>query len=143
RPVTVTDAAMADTSYTYGPFGTLYTVTTPGNALTRTTRDAFGRVRQLDDPDRGTTQSTHDGFAELMTSTDALGRMVTFEYDALGRTHTRVDKDGAESLTTTWTWDTALHGVGKLAQLTSPDGQKTYGYNPLSNLETVMLAVQG
>jgi len=67
-----------------------------------------------------------------MSSTDALGRVVTFTYDGLGRTKTRLDQDGAESLTTTWTWDTAPYGKGKLAQLTSPDGEKSYTYTPLA-----------
>ena len=141
RTVAVTDAAHGVTAYGYGPFGDLYTVTAPDLALTRTTRDAFGRVRQLDDPDRGTTTSTHDGFGELVSSSDALGREITFGYDALGRPQTRLDQDGAQSLTTTWTWDTAAHGIGKLAQLTSPDGQKTYGYTSLGQLQTIALAV--
>ena len=143
RAVTVTDAAGKPTGYTYGPFGGLYTVTTPGKALTRTTRDAFGRVRQLDDPDRGTTTSTNDGFGELMSSTDALGRTAMFSYDGLGRTLSRVDLHGAEMLTTTWTWDTAAHGVGKLATLTGPDATTTYGYTSVSQLQTISLAING
>jgi YD repeat-containing protein len=101
--VTVTDAAGAPTAYVYGPFGGLYTVTAPGNTLTRTTRDAYRRERHLDDPNRGTTTSIHDGFGELMSSTDALGRAVSFQYDALGRPLSRLDQNGAEMLTTSWT----------------------------------------
>src|SRR5262249_13872327 len=104
---------------------------------------AFGRVRQLDDPDRGTTMSTHDGFGELLTTSDALGRTVTFDYDPLGRTRTRLDQHGAEMLTTTWTWDNAAHGIGKLQSLAGPDGTKSYTYTPLGQLETLNLAVTG
>ncbi|KYF90902.1 hypothetical protein BE20_16180 [Sorangium cellulosum] len=143
RPVTVTDAAMGVTRYKHGPFGALYTVTDPGGAITRTTRDALGRVRQLDHPDRGTTVITNDGFGELVSSTDALGRETTFSYDGLGRTTSRVDEDGAERLTTTWTWDTALHGLGKLHVLESPDGDKTYGYTEHGKLETMALRIDG
>ncbi len=143
RVVGVSDATQALTSYTYGPFGALYTVTAPGGALTRTTRDAFGRVRQLDDPDKGTTTSVHDGFGELMSSTDASERTVSFTYDGLGRTLSRLDQDAGQSLTTTWTWDTAAHGVGKLAQLVSPDGTKSYTYTGLTQLNTITLAVNG
>jgi RHS repeat-associated protein len=141
RPVTVTDPTGAPTAYSYQPFGTLYTVTAPSNALTRTTRDAYGRVVQLDDPNRGTTTSVHDGFGELWSSTDALGRVVTYQYDGLGRTLSRLDQNGAEMLTTSWTWDTAPHGIGKLATLTSPDGTKSYGYTPLSQLQTITLDI--
>ena len=113
------------------------------NALTRTTRDAFGRVRKLDDPNRGTTTSIHDGFGELMSSTDALGRVVTYQYDALGRTLSRLDQNGAEMLSTSWTWDTALHGVGKLATLKGQDAVTTYGYTPLSQVQTITLNING
>ena len=143
RTRTITDAAKGTTSYAYGPFGALYTLTDPGGALTRTTRDALGRVRKLEDPDRGTTTQVHNGFGELLSSTDALGRVVTFEPDALGRTKSRVDQHGAELLTTTWTWDSAEHGIGKLHKVASPDGEKTYSYNAVGQLETLTLAVTG
>ncbi|CAN97847.1 hypothetical carbohydrate-binding protein, Rhs family [Sorangium cellulosum So ce56] len=143
RIKTITDAADGITRYAYGPFGLLHTVTDPGEAVTRTTRDAFGRVRQLDDPDRGTTVSIHDGFGELISSTDALERKVTWAYDALGRPRSRVDQDGTESLTTTWTWDTAAHGVGKLHTLASPDGEKRYGYTGRGQLDTIALRIDG
>ncbi|AUX49123.1 uncharacterized protein SOCE26_106680 [Sorangium cellulosum] len=143
RIETITDAAGGSTRYTYGPFGLLHTVTDPGDAVTRTTRDAFGRIRQLDDPDRGTTVSIHDGFGELMSSTDALGRETTWAYDALGRPRSRVDQHGAERRTTTWTWDTAAHGVGKIHTLASPDGEKTYGYTGRGQLDTIALRIDG
>ncbi|MBK9266157.1 MAG: RHS repeat protein [Polyangiaceae bacterium] len=54
-------------------------------------RDAFGRVRQLDEPDRGTTMFVNDGFGDVLASTDALGRVITFGVDALGRVQTRTD----------------------------------------------------
>ncbi|XXU81017.1 RHS repeat-associated core domain-containing protein [Sorangium sp. So ce1151] len=141
RIETITDAADGITRYAYGPFGLLHTVTDPGRAVTRMTRDALGRVRQLDDPDRGTTISTHDGFGELITSTDALGRETTWAYDALGRPRSRLDQDGAERQTTTWTWDTAPHGIGKLHTLMSPDAEKTYGYTRIGQVETISLHI--
>ncbi|XXS76933.1 RHS repeat-associated core domain-containing protein [Sorangium sp. So ce131] len=143
RIETITDAAGGITRYAYGPFGLLHTVTDPGGAVTRTTRDALGRTRQLDDPDRGTTVSIHDGFGELMSSTDALGRETTWAYDALGRPRSRVDQHAAERLTTTWTWDTAAHGVGKIHTLTSPDGEKTYGYTDRGQVDTIALRIEG
>ncbi|MBK9266156.1 MAG: hypothetical protein IPM54_41010 [Polyangiaceae bacterium] len=32
-------------------------------------------------------------------------------------------------MTTTWTWDTAPNGIGRLHMLESPDGIKTYAYS--------------
>jgi RHS repeat-associated protein len=69
--------------------------------------------------------------------------VVTFDYDGLGRATSRVNQKGAEILTTTWTWDTALNGIGKLHQLASPDGVKTHSYNSRGQLESLALAVSG
>ncbi|WP_437668820.1 RHS repeat-associated core domain-containing protein [Sorangium sp. So ce131] len=143
RTVAVTDAARGVTRYGYGPFGVLTTVTDPGGAVTTTAHDAFGRVRRREDPDRGTTVVTNDGFGEVITSADALGRVTTFAYDGLGRPRSRLDEHGAERSTTTWTWDTAAHGIGKLETLASPDGQKTYTYNEDGKLETATLRIDG
>jgi RHS repeat-associated protein len=149
-PVAITDAAKGLTSYVYGPFGFLYSVTDPGSpadpsgSITVTKRDALGRVREFDDPDRGKTFQVWNGWGELLSSKDALGRSSTFERDAGGRMKSRVDKqNGAPPLTTTWTWDTAANGLGKLHKLTSPDGEKTYRYNNLGQLEGLTLAVNG
>jgi RHS repeat-associated protein len=142
RPVAITDAAKGVTAYAYGPFGALYTVTDPGGALTRTTRDALGRVRQLDDPDRGTTIHVHNAFGELVSTADALGRVATFDYDGLGRTKTRIDEQPTlQTLTTTWTWDTAPNGVGKLHKVASPHGTKSYTYTSRGQLEGLALSV--
>jgi YD repeat-containing protein len=64
-------------------------------------------------------------------------------YDELGRTISRIDQKGAEILTTSWTWDTAPNGIGKLHELTSPDGTKSYTYNGLGQLVGLALAVSG
>ncbi|NUQ77989.1 MAG: VCBS repeat-containing protein [Polyangiaceae bacterium] len=143
RPVTITDATNGVTGYTYGPFDRLYTVTAPGGGVTRTTRDAYGRVKTLEEPNRGTTTFLHDGFGQLHSSKDALGRTVTFYQDELGRTKSRTDQFGAATETTTWTWDTAPHGIGKLHKLTSPDGEKTYSFNSKGQLESISLSITG
>ncbi len=125
RPVTITDAANGLTKYTYGPFGVLYTVTDPGNAITKWTHDAFGRPTKVEEPDRGTTYYVNNGFGDVLSSTDALGRVASWEFDALGRTTTRTDTLGVQVSTTTWTWDIAPHGIGRLHSVVSPDGTKT------------------
>ena len=143
RPVTITDAAKGKTSYTYAAFNTLHTAIDPGGAKTTWTLDALGRPRSVDDPDRGTTVLQNDGFGELVTSTDALGRIVTFDIDELGRTKTRTDKLGAQVLTTTWTWDTAPHGIGRLHTLTSPDAIQSFSYSERGQLEGMAQTVEG
>jgi YD repeat-containing protein len=150
RPVVINDAAKGITSYTWGPFGFLRSVTDPGTladpsgAVTITKRDALGRVKQLVDPDRGTTTQVWNGWGELLSSTDALGRVTSLEYDGIGRTTSRTDKqNGVLPMTTTWRWDTAANGIGKLHKLTSPDGEKVFAYNTRGQLEGLTLAVNG
>ncbi|MDC3982187.1 RHS repeat-associated core domain-containing protein [Polyangium jinanense] len=143
RPKTVKDAKNGTTTYTYGPFGALHTVTDPGGALMRMTRDALGRVRKREDPDRGTTIEVHDGFGDLLSITDALGRVSTFDYDELGRETSRTDQKGVEILETTFTWDTAPNGIGKLHKVESPDGEKAYEYDTRGRTRSVALTVQG
>jgi RHS repeat-associated protein len=143
RVVKITDAKQGQTNYAYGPFNALRTVTDPGGAVTRWTRDAYGRVTKLDEPDRGTTLLVHDGFGELLASADALERVTTFGMDALGRTTLRTDKHGAQILTTSWTWDTATNGIGRLHSVVSPDGVKTYAYTKRGQTETMTLGVNG
>jgi RHS repeat-associated protein len=72
-------------------------------------------------------------------SMDALGRTATYVRDALGRLETRTDKHLGKTLTTSWTWDTAANGKGKLHSLTSPDAVKTYSYTAKGQLEKLML----
>ncbi|MFO0756888.1 MAG: FG-GAP-like repeat-containing protein [Byssovorax sp.] len=143
RPVTVTDAGQGVTSYTYGPFGYLYEVIDPIGALTRTTRDALGRIQRAEDSDRGETLSTHDGFGELVSTKDALMRMNTYEYDGLGRPLSHTPHGAGPPKVTTWTWDKAEHGIGRLQALAGPDGTKTYTYNEASKTKTITLAVAG
>ena len=99
--------------------------------------------RSIDDPDRGKTALVHDGFGELVTSTDELGRVVTFDVDELGRVKTRTDKLGAQLVTTTWTWDTAPHGIGRLHTVTSLDAIQTFSYNKRGQIEGMTQTVGG
>jgi hypothetical protein len=46
-------------------------------------------------------------------------------------------------VTTTWTWDTAANGVGKLHKLTSPDGEKENSCNRRGQLESLAFSVSG
>jgi YD repeat-containing protein len=140
RVVETTDKLGGTTGYAYGPFGALWTVTGPDGAVTRYERDAYGRVRHAVDPDRGETFTDYDGFDEATSSTDARGWTYAFAYDPIGRLVQRVDHDG----TTTWTYDTAPHGVGRVASVTSPSGNvKSYGYDPLSRPASVSLTIEG
>lgn len=140
RPIEVEDAAEGITSYTYGPFGYVSTVTDPGGAVTTTVRDSMGRVRTSTDPDRGTTVTHYSGFGEARMTTDALGREAHYDYDRLGRLQSRVDSDGK----TTWIYDTALNGIGALASVVSPTGvTRRWGYDIKGRTVSTELDVNG
>jgi RHS repeat-associated protein len=140
RVVEVTDKLLGATQYAYGPFGALWTVTGPDGAVTLSEHDAYGRVRHAIDPDRGETFTDYNGFDEATGSLDARGWSYAFKYDALGRLVERDDHDGS----TTWAYDTAPHGIGRVAAVTSPTGNvKAYTYDPLSRPASVALTVEG
>jgi len=143
RPVTMTDAAKGKTSYTYSAFNRLHTATDPGGARTTWALDALGQPRTIEDPDRGTTTFAHNGFGELVSSTDALGRVVTFDIDELGRVKTRTDNVGAQVQTTTWKWDTAPNGIGRLHSVTTPDAIQSFSYSKRGQLDGMTQTVSG
>jgi len=86
----------------------------------------------------------HDGFGELRTSTNALGRVTSFDVDELGRVTTRKDKLGAQSIATTaWTWDTAPNGISRLHSVTSLDAIQSFSYTAKGQLEGMAQTVEG
>ncbi|MBK8256449.1 MAG: RHS repeat protein [Polyangiaceae bacterium] len=118
-------------------------VTGPDGAATLTTFDAMGRPVETVDPDKGTTQQTYSAFGELVSLVDALGNETTFERDPLGRVTKRLDDLGATTEITTWTFDTAPNGKGKIHHVKSIDAEKTYTYDKLGRVESVSLEVTG
>ena len=141
RIVVTTDKDGGTTQTAYGPFSLPYRVTRFGAETTTTVRDAYGRVREEDDPDRGRTFTDYDGFGEVLSIDDAALRHFAFAYDTIGRLVERDDTVGYEVKKqgplpvsiTRWTYDTAAHGIGKLARVTSPAGHTDdYTYTPAS-----------
>ncbi|MBK8255404.1 MAG: hypothetical protein IPK82_22435 [Polyangiaceae bacterium] len=143
RKIAVTDAANGVTMYTYGPFGRMVKVTGPDGAATLTTFDAMGRPIATVDPDKGTAKQSYNSFGELVSLVDALGNETTFERDPIGRVTKRLDDLGATTEITTWTYDTAPNGKGKIHHVKSIDAEKTYTYDKLGRVESVSLEVIG
>jgi RHS repeat-associated protein len=137
RVVEVVDKKGYSTQTQYGPFGAPEVVTRTGGDVTVVNHDAYGRVIHEQDPDRGHTDIAYDGFGEALTVDDDAGRHDAFTYDALGRLVQRDDADGQ----TRWEYDTAPHGIGKLATVTNPVSVKRYTYDPLSRPASVALAL--
>jgi RHS repeat-associated protein len=121
--VTVTDlkpgdtdpSARTTTTYAYDPFGKLVSTTDAVNNIVAATYDVRGRKTDSHDPDLGHWTYTYNAASELISQTDAKGQTTTFTYDRLGRMTQRVEPD----MTSTWAFDTATYGVGKLASATA------------------------
>ncbi|WP_316228456.1 RHS repeat-associated core domain-containing protein [Bradyrhizobium sp. SZCCHNR1039] len=142
--ISITDALNNTISYVYGPFGELVqTVDAAGNAVTAT-YDTRGRKIASSDPDMGAWSYSYNTANELTSQTDAKSQTTTLSYDKIGRLIQRVEPD----MTSVWTYDTAVHGIGQLASasITSGQGagyQRAYTYDALTRPAQVALTIAG
>ena len=132
------DGRAIRTSFDYGPFSQLETITGPDGSRTSMTYDTLGRRAALTDPDAGASVTHYNAFGEVKDETEASSNRTTYDRDVLGRPRTVATKDGVS----TFTWDTAPHGIGMLAASQSPDGVQTrYRYDPLARVAEVSSTV--
>nr|VFJ59838.1 MAG: RHS repeat-associated core domain-containing protein [Candidatus Kentron sp. DK] len=102
--------------------------TNANGVITRMGYDIRGNKEWMEDPDMGRWEYLYNGFGELIGQTDAKGQLVAMEYDQLGRMVRREEPEGI----TTWEYDTAGHGIGKLALISAPNGfYQAFGYDEL------------
>jgi RHS repeat-associated protein len=80
-----TSGAYDSTFYTYTPDDKLTTVKNAGNSIWKYTYDLRGRQIQADDPDKGTSMSTYDDADRLVSTKDARGQSLFYDYDILDR----------------------------------------------------------
>jgi RHS repeat-associated protein len=131
RTIRRSTAGITTNIVTYAPFDLPRKTTDDRGNATVFSYDDLGRVRNVVDPDRGSVTTTYYGTGEVRTATHhGTGQESSFSYDDLGRLTTVVDKSPTGVSTTSRVWDTAAHGIGQLAQDTSPDGITTqYSYD--------------
>ena len=144
--------------YRYDAFGNLVVVENHGNdtsvlsPIIVTGYDSRGRKIYMQDPDMGQWQYGYNTFGELKWQQDAKGQVVTIDYDVLGRMVKRSEPEGAS----TWTYDTAPHGIGKVAEEIGFKGQavggsssftyppaRSYVYDSLGRPALVGIALNG
>jgi len=132
--VSITDAQNKTIGYTYDPFGNLLTTTDALGNVTTLTYDAMGHRIGMTDPDMGLWQYFYDVLGEVVIQTDAKGQTVTMAYDVLGRMVSKSEPD----LVSTWVYDTAANGKGKLASTGSNNGySRTFTYDSLGREASV------
>ncbi len=121
------------TKYTYDTVGNLTTVAqrkgTAGTLQTRTfVYDSLKRLLSANNPESGTITYTYDNNSNLVTKTDALGRVGTYGYDMLNRNTSIVyTNDPSGTLPVTRSFDLATNGKGRLyqSQTTGANGSLT------------------
>ena len=130
------------TAYAYDALDNLLTITdAAGNTATRA-YDIRGRKTSLSDPDMGSWSYAYDARGALLTQTDARGETLSLVYDALGRPIRRSEAEG----TTTWSYDGAPMGTGKLHLVSAPGGyMRRHAYDGLGRpeSESVLIAAEG
>jgi RHS repeat-associated protein len=107
RPLTVTDARGATTSYTYNDAGQILTVAAPpaqghtqGLSIA-VTYDTSGYLTQVSGPAPGANTSfTYDDYGRRRTVTDPAGLTLTYDHDALDRVTKVTYPDGTYQETT-------------------------------------------
>ncbi|HEU5028754.1 MAG TPA: RHS repeat-associated core domain-containing protein [Spirillospora sp.] len=134
------------TTYTYTPAGEIASVTDPSGNVFTTTYDLRGRKIRTTDPDEGTTSYTYNDLDLVTSTTDARGKKVFTDYDGQGRKTATHDGSADGPVLTSFTYDTAAFGKGKLASSTrhTPDGDfvsRVRHYDQLGRADGTSLVV--
>jgi len=138
--VSVTDAQNQTSTFFYEPFGNLIMATDPAGNITTAAYDVRGRKVAASDPDAGSSTYTYTVLDQPKTQTDAAGLVTTLSYDLLGRLTQRLEPD----LTSIWTYDTAVNGIGKLASASTNTGySRTHTYDGFGRPAQVQLTIAG
>jgi RHS repeat-associated protein len=129
------------TLLSYGPFSVLESVQDTAGNTTRTAYDRLGRIRVKLDPDSGPQKLLYNVFGEV---TDSIRGGTWNGADVTGGTDTRTEYDAEGRVTlvtasglTRWTfWDTAPHGIGKIAyEQTNTGTNIQFSYDNWSRLQ--------
>lgn len=138
------------TSYTYDAVGDLLTTTDPLGNVIQNQYDTRGRKIKSIDPDMGTWTYISDSLGRLTSQTDAKSQTTTIVYDQLNRMTERDEPD----MKSTWRYDTATNGIGKLAEAdcvagtsgdVCPGGNyaRVYAYDTKGRQSKVTITVNG
>lgn len=107
----ITDALGKSMTYAYDAVGNLVQTTDAAGNVVTATYDLRGRKIASSDPDLGNWSYSYNTLGLLVRQTDAKAQAVTLVYDKLNRLVQRTEPD----VTSQWVYDTAAHGIGKLA----------------------------
>ncbi|WP_454645471.1 RHS repeat-associated core domain-containing protein [Bradyrhizobium liaoningense] len=111
KVVSITDAQNGVMTYAYDAVGNLLSTTDAAGNVSSATYDLRGRKIANNEPNLGYWTYSYNTLGQLVSQTDAKSQVTTLTYDKLDRLVQRVEAD----VTSVWTYDTAAHGIGKLA----------------------------
>ena len=143
----VTDALGHTTNYGYDAGGNLTSITDPYGNVAANTYDIRSQKIASSDPDMGSWSYVYDVLGELVSQTDAKGQTSTLSYDLLGRVTSRSENSQVSS----WTYDTATHGIGKVAEAKACTSSgcatvvsdRTFAYDSLGRPSSSITTVDG
>jgi RHS repeat-associated protein len=120
------------TTYDFGPFGNLRHVYQPAGGTVTLSYDHLGHRTEIVDPDAGDRVTGFDSFGDVISEQFPGQTLVTYTPDALGRV-ALIQQDADD---TTYTWDVAANGIGKLASSLSPSNVSiAYAYQPNGSIQ--------
>jgi RHS repeat-associated protein len=112
----------AVTSFSYEPFGNLATTTDPNGNVITVKYNLLGHKVELKDPNLGVIAYTPDPLGRVRRSISPnqskASQSTVLKYDKLDRMVYRLEPD----LESTWVYDTAVNGIGKLARAYTGSG---------------------
>ncbi len=138
KPKTSTDNG-GTTQFAYDVRGNLLETTDVDSNQIVNTYDHYGRKKTMLDPDMGNWVYAYDAFGQLASQTDANSEVVSMEYDDLGRMTQRDEREGI----TTWNYDTAANGLGKLESVAGPLSTQSMEYDNLGRPNKSTLTTSG
>jgi RHS repeat-associated protein len=141
RPVLIKDPLNGRVRATRTVHDEIASVTDPINNTTTYNRNGLGDNTVVLSQDAGTTTRTFDAAGNPLTNTDARGKTSTYTYDALGRVTRVVYSDSTPQ--TTYTYDVAANGVGRIASITDPSGTTTFTYDSQGRVASKTQVVNG
>jgi len=140
--IKVIDHLGSKIDYIYDAYGNLNKVIDNVGNTTVMTYNVRGHKIAMNDPDMGSWSYDYNTLGELVKQTDARGNVSQMVYDKLGRLKQRTEPQGTGTLTTSWAYDTAANGIGKLASESNSDGFSripTYdSYGRIINTQTTI-----
>jgi RHS repeat-associated protein len=138
------DSASGNTAYNYDAFGNLVATEDADSHITTISYDGLGHKIGMTDPNMGTWSYQVDALGEVLCQTDAKGQSIIAGYDNIGREVSKLETAAGAGCSATsgtsssWTYDTATHGLGLLASLTDSNGfERDYAYESLSRSSDV------